>query len=137
MNGLSIDGKKVVIYEVRSAGYGMEVSLEDGREFLIFESAAEAGRAARQYWEDLANGDPKEFACLVGTDTLVAWALGQYAGPGSTHVTSLDKWLDLFLDVPEEEWGRQDGTECGAFIDPNSEAAMEIGFVDDAVAYEQ
>lgn len=131
---ITIDGEKFEVTEVYDGCYGVDIELEDGREFVIFESAAEAGRLARKYWEDMANDDPGELVCLVGKETLVAWALGQYAGPGSTQVTSLENWLDLFLDAPEEEWGRWDGTECEAFID--GDLADEIDFSDDAVAYQ-
>ena len=90
--------------------YGNTVS-EGRTEFKLFASREEAGEEARVYWADMADSDPKEFTCMVGEETLVAWALGKYAGPGSTRVKSLDEWLDLWLDTPEEHFASYDGDE--------------------------
>lgn len=90
--------------------YGNTVS--EGRiEFKLFASREDAGEAAREYWADMAESDPKEFTCMVGEDTLIAWGLGKYAGPGSTRVKSLGEWLDLWLDTPEEHFASYDGEE--------------------------
>jgi len=91
-------------------GYGKEITTNDG-EFVIFEDADWAGESAREYWEDLAKNDPEEFACIVGEETLIAWALGQWAGPGTSQVRSLNEWLDLWLDTPEEHFASWDGEE--------------------------
>ena len=48
---------------------------------------------------------------MIGESTLVAWALGQYAGPGSTQVCSLEEWLELWLDTPEEHFAGYDSTQ--------------------------
>lgn len=134
---ITVDSEEIGVVDTNETNYGMEINLEDGREFIVFPSAAEAGREARRYWKEMAENDPQEIVCLVGTDVLVAWALGQWAGPGSVHVTCLSDWLDLFLDAPAEEWNRQDGsTEYEIYIEPGSEAADAIGFDGDAVAYE-
>jgi len=94
---------------VSKCGYSM---LTNGsRDFYLFESIEDAGEQARKYWEDMAQDDAEEFACVVGTDTLVQWGLGQSAGPGSTAVNSLDEWLDLWLITPEEHWASYDGVE--------------------------
>jgi hypothetical protein len=91
---------------------GSLITLETGEEFYIFRDSDEAGEEARRYWEDLAQYDPTEFTALVGEKTLVAWGLGQWAGPGSTQVTSLGDWLDLWLNIPEEHFASYDGHEC-------------------------
>lgn len=79
--------------------------------FECFEDRDEAGRKAREYWEDLAEHDRSEFAEIVGTETLVAWALGNSVGPGTTKVSSLEEWFDLWLETPEEHWASYDNLE--------------------------
>lgn len=102
-------------------------------EFIVFEDEEAAGQAARDYWEDLAENDPREFTTLVGEETLIQWGLGRRAGPGSTQVKSLQEWLDLWLENPQEEWGRYDGTERDVEA-ITSELEDEIGYVP-TVAY--
>ena len=87
------------------------ITTKDNEEYYIFRDREQAGEAAREYWEDLAQDDPREFACLVGEETLISWGLGNYAGPGSTHVKSLTDWLDLWLDTPEEQFASYDSQE--------------------------
>jgi len=43
----------------------------------------------------------------LGAETLIRWALGMPAGPGSRQVRSLNEWLDLWLETPEEELGEE------------------------------
>jgi len=83
----------------------------DGAEYVLFRGTSEAGEAAREYWKDMADNDPREFTCLVGAETLIQWGMGHYAGPGSTQVRSLEEWLDLWLDTPEEHWASYDSEE--------------------------
>jgi len=90
---------------------GYKTIESDKGDFILFEDSEIAGEEAREYWEDMAENDSKEFVCMVGEETLVAWALGQYAGPGSTHVQSLNEWLDLWLDTPEEHFASYDSCE--------------------------
>ena len=80
-------------------------------EYMVFASREDAGIAARAYWDDMRAYDPEEFTCLVGAATMVAWAHGRPAGPGSTKVLSLESWLDLWLDTPEEHYATYDGAE--------------------------
>jgi len=87
------------------------VTTDDDNDYYVFANSKEAGKAARKYWEDLAQQDSKEFICLVGEETLLRWALGQCAGPGSTQVSSLSEWLDLWLDTPEEHFAGYDDIE--------------------------
>jgi hypothetical protein len=108
---IKIDGTEAVeIASINDYGY-TNVELEDGTEWYLFEDIKAAGKAAREYWKDLAENDPTEFTRLVGEKTLVNWGLGRYAGPGSTKVKSLDEWLDLWLDRPEEHFAGYDGVE--------------------------
>lgn len=118
-------------YEV-SAGL-VCVTFDDGTEYVLALDAETAGQAARERWAEMAENDPSEFRAMVGDDCLVNWALGQYAGPGTTQVKSLEEWLDLHLDIPEEEFAGYDGLEVD--VDRiGSELAEEIGFIP-TVAY--
>ena len=115
---VTINGESYEVNGASSLEFGSGVVLDtDGGEWVIFQDAEEAGKAAAEYWHDLADNDPKEFTALVGEDTLVSWALGQSAGPGSVAVNSLEEWLELVADHPEEEWGSWDGQECECTID--------------------
>jgi hypothetical protein len=120
-----IDGEVFTVEKVHDYGYPM-VELDDKTDWYIFQDSESAGEAAREYWENLAQDDPREFTCLVGEKTLVAWALGQYAGPGSTSVKSLEEWLDLWLDLPEEQWGSYDGSEQDCRINNNLLEELEF-----------
>jgi len=88
------------------------IETDGGRAFYIAESSEDAGEAAKDYWEDMANNDPDEFTCLVGAETLIQWGLGNYAGPGYTQVKSLEEWLELHKDAPEEHFASYDSIEC-------------------------
>ena len=121
-----IDGELCKVKEVHDYGYLPIVELEDGRDFYLARNSKEAGEKAREYWEEMAENDPEEFAALVGEKTLVSWALGQYAGPGSTKVQNLDEWLDLWLNTPEEQWASYDSQEKDCQINRN--LAFELDF---------
>lgn len=81
-------------------------------EFTVALTSEDAGKQAREYWEDMAKSDPTEFRHMVGDECLVSWALGQSAGPGTAQVNSLSDWLDLSLNAPEEHFASYDGEEC-------------------------
>ena len=83
----------------------------EGERWILFKDEEAAGETVRERWADMAAHDPQEFACMVGQETLVAWALGQWAGPGSTQVQSLSEWLDLVADNPAEELASYDGVQ--------------------------
>lgn len=103
------------------------------RDYYVFQDRDSAGQAARDYWKDMAENDPQEFTCIVGEEALIAWALGQNYAPGTIGVNSLEEWLDLYLDVPEEQWGSYDGCEIEGTI---SKALMEeLGFDDKNVVF--
>ncbi len=100
--------------DIRILGFrdaeGYEIVTSEG-DFILFADADDAGKAAREYWEDMAESDPSEFTAMVGEETLVQWGLGRAAGPGSTQVRSLQEWLDLWLLTPEEHFASYDGEE--------------------------
>ena len=131
---ITIDGEVCDFHRVLHTlgNGGVEISTDSG-DYIVFESQEAAGKAARAYWADMASNSPTEFAEMVGKDTLVAWAMGQSAGPGSTQVSSLEEWLDLYLNVPEEHFAGYNGEECdvGALTGDTED---DIGF-DPAVAY--
>lgn len=130
---IEIDGERYEIGNVRDLGNGVS-QVDCGRvEFIVATDHETAGEAARAYWESMAQDDPKEFACLVGTETLVQWGMGHHAGPGSTQVASMDEWLDLWLDTPEEHFASYDGNECDVTA-CGEELAEELGFTP-GVAY--
>jgi hypothetical protein len=129
---LVIDGERIGIDEVAWHGYLPMVN-SGQLEWFVAESSEVAGEAARKYWEDLAQDDPKEFTCMVGEATLIAWGLGQWAGPGSTTVRSLEEWLDLWLATPEEEFASYDGQECEV-SGCSEDLASDLGFTP-TVAY--
>ena len=120
---VTFDGSTKHIASVREDGYGTTLEFDDEPgEWYIFETHEEAGQAARKYWEDLANDDPAEFRAIVGDEALIGWSLGQSRAVGATAVSSLNEWLDLWLDVPEEEFARYDGNEWeGTIQDPDHE----------------
>lgn len=129
-----IDGEQLEIISKRDIGYGdgVEVETDDG-DYILFPSSDDAGEAAREYWEELAANDPGEFRAIVGDENLIQWALGQYAGPGSQQTRSLEEWLDLWINNPEEHWASYNGQEED--VDAiSSEAEEDIGFVPN-VAY--
>jgi hypothetical protein len=133
---IKIDGEIYEVKKVHTYSSLPMLELEDGSEYYVAESSETAGEKAREYWEDLAQDDPKEFACLVGEKTLIAWGLGQSAGPGSTHTRGLNDWLDLWLNTPEEHFASYDSQEreceavpdgefCPAFQDPPTPCPLE------------
>ena len=90
---------------------GYLVELDDKSEWYIFANEEDAGETTKEYWKDMAENDPKEFAWIIGEETLIQWGLGQYAGPGYEKVKSLEEWLNLTAEYPEEQWADYDGFE--------------------------
>ncbi len=105
-----IDSERYEIEEVFDGSY-LPLLIIGNRDYYVAENPEEAGKAARQYWQDMVENDPEEFKCIVGVEALVAWALGQSYAPGTLGVRSLDEWLDLHLDAPEENFASYDGEE--------------------------
>lgn len=119
---VEIDGERIEIDEVHDYGVGHMITGE-GREWVLFEDSDEAGKKAREYWADEAEHDPNSFTEMVGAETLIQWGLGRAAGPGSTMVNSLEEWLDLWLNNPEEHFASYDSNECE--VDAMSTALLE------------
>ena len=114
--------------------YGELPTIEIGREeYILAESHEKAGEVARARWADMAKNDRKEFTCMVGEENLISWCLGECAGPGSTKVNSLEDWLDLYLDTPEEELASYDSYEI-EIESADQELIDELGFIP-TVAY--
>lgn len=132
-NSIQIDGEFHGIDNIQEIGEGIAELTMGDVEYVVALDSETAGQAARDRWEEMARFDPAEFTAMVGEQTLCAWALGQAAGPGYSKVHSLNEWLDLWLDTPEEEWGRYEGTEVEVER-VGSELAEELGFVP-TVAY--
>jgi hypothetical protein len=71
----------------------------------------------------------------VGEENLIKWAMGESAGPGNHKVTSMNDWLDLWLDTPEEHFAGYDGAEIDIDAgDVGQELIDELGFTPE-VAY--
>jgi len=125
----------IAVDSVTSGENGPTVSLTDDGgnhicELHLFESEEDAGEYARAYWEDCIKGDRETAIEMLGKDTLLSWALGEAAGPGSSKVESLEEWLDLYLDAPDEHF------ESGPYgIELIGENIVEVlGFLP-AIAY--
>lgn len=96
---------------------------------LLFKSEEDAGQYARDFWENHINEDRSEAVELIGAETLISWALGELAGPGSAKVASLEEWLDLYLDAPEEHF------EAGWTVDAIGKNIVDIIGFTPTVAY--
>ena len=129
---IKIDGE---FYEVDNVlDYGHLPMIEVGdMEFYLAEDSEVAGKVARTYWEGMANDDPAELTAILGSECLVAWGLGESYAPGSIGVDSLQDWLDLWLDTPEEQWASYDSMELDVDV-CGRQLSEELGFVP-TVAY--
>jgi len=121
-----IDGERYEIDETADS-YGALYIESGAMRWRIFESREAAGEAARDHWREMAESDPREFAVMVGDDTLTAWALGRSAGPGSAKVRSLAEWLDIAAASPEELFANYDGQACKV-LKISEALADELGF---------
>jgi hypothetical protein len=126
---VNINGEWLAVKNIHTYSYAPLAELEDGTEWYFFLSHEAASEEAREYWEDMAQDDPSEFTAMVGEKTLVAWALGQWAGPGSRKVKNLEEWLDLWLDTPEDVFAQYDGREVQP-VSANYVFAEALGFSD-------
>ena len=72
---------------------------------MLFKTREDAGQYVRDYWEDYVDSEsPEEVMAILGAETLISWALGRSAGPGTSKVNNLKEWLDLYVDTPEEHF---------------------------------
>jgi len=93
--------------DVATNGIGGSVELPTGKyatELHLFKDEEQAGEYARDYWKDFIEDDRASAIEILGAETLMAWALGDPAGPGTSKVNSLEEWLDLYLDAPDEHF---------------------------------
>ena len=106
---MEISGEIYTVSRITSGYFGdlLMIETDEGCDFYVSEDEETAGEAAKEYWRDMAENDPKEFICIIGEDTLVGWALGNSAGHAGC--SSLEEWLDLTATVPEEQWAGYDG----------------------------
>lgn len=98
----------------------------NGADYHLFADSNIAGEAAREYWDDMAHNDKSEFTCIVGEAALISWALDESYCVGTSAVSSLSEWLDLWLATPEEHWASYDGETCEVLI--NESMAEEFSF---------
>jgi hypothetical protein len=132
---LTEDDNDYIIIDGERIDNPLDVSIDDEnraritdgeQEWLLFSSVEDAGEAAREYYEHLADYECDELACLIGVETLIQWGLGQMAGPGTTKVSSLSKWMDLFQENPEEHFAC-DQKECKV-NEIGTDLEEELGF---------
>lgn len=109
-DSIMIDGE---IYDVDNIATGSYLPLIEvgNQEFYVAKDSTAAGKATRKYWSDMAQHDKSEFRATVGDEALLAWALGEPGGPGSAKVTSLQAWLNVTAEHPEENFASYDGNE--------------------------
>ena len=103
-----------------------ELHCSDGFVYKVFPSREAAGEAAREEMEEQILSDPKEAVHLLGSNVLIAWALGEYAGPGYEKVRSLKEWLHLYLTHPEEHFASWDGSEVDIVILHEDGSSVEL-----------
>ena len=129
---IKIDGTLYHVKAIHEFGSLPEIETDEGEDFILALDSGDAGKAARDYWEDLAHNDPEEFTCIVGKENLVKWALGHWAGPGNVQVNSLNDWFELTESVPEEHFASYDGEERN--VTRVGQLADDLGFTP-TVAY--
>lgn len=123
MSKIKIDGEWMQVESAHNYGVGIEIVTESG-DFLLFPDSEAAGDAAKDRWLDLKVHDPKEFRCLIGDETLIAWACGEPGGPGIAKVCSFKEWLDVVAAHPWEEFASYDGEQRD--VDGISSGAMAM-----------
>lgn len=105
---ITINGETHEVETVHLDGYLPCIDLDDGTEWYIAPSNEVAGEAVSRYYQDMVRSDPKEFACLIGEERLVQWAMDQSDEFG---ICSLSDFYERVSDVPEEQFASYDGTE--------------------------
>jgi len=112
---IEIDGKVETVTDIKDDN----LLVIGEKEYCIFPDSKAAGEAAREYWTELAEYDPEELTFIVGEKALIAWGLGREYAVGSVSVSSLEDWLNLWEDVPEEHFASYDSLEVAARINKN------------------
>jgi hypothetical protein len=104
--------------------YDNMLELDDGTEWIVFESSEAAGKAARERWIDMQRNDKREFKCMIGEERLVQWACGE---SDSFGISSFEEFLDVTESVPQEEFASYDGNEFDVET-ADEELINELGF---------
>ena len=109
--GEEIDGEEFFVVSEDSVGsneVGGTIEIPHhphASELYLFKDEEEAGQFARDYWEEYIDHESSDAIVeMMGAETLVSWALGKLAGPGSVKVRNLEEWLDLYLEAPDEHF---------------------------------
>ena len=132
---IKLNNEWLEVTNINNYGYLPTLELEDNTEWYVAESSEHAGEKTKEYWQEMINNDPKEFTCMVGEDALIAWALGKNYAVGNVGCNSLDEWLDLTTEYPEEQWAAYDGEEIDlSSNDSDNELQLELDFIP-TVAY--
>lgn len=125
---ITIDGDTYEVSNVSAHGHLPVIHCE-GLEFYVAQDSEAAGEAVKVYYRDMIEDTPNEFVSLVGSDTLISWGMGRWAGAAR----DLEGWLGQVAGEPEMCWGIHDFTEYE--IDQVSQGIVdELGFVP-SVAY--
>ncbi len=93
-NRINIDGD-LYTWNGNLSTYGQgkdyaNVGMDDGTEWTLCLDEEVAQRITTQYYLDMAEHNPEEIKCFVGTEALVAWGLGQW----HHEVKSLKEWCE-------------------------------------------
>jgi len=127
---VSIDDTEHIIEDI----YEWWVLVTDSIEhFQVFESREVAWKKAKEYWQEMVEYDQSEFIHMVWEGSLISWALGKRWGPGTEKVSSLNDWLDLYLDYAEEHFATYDSIER-SITDVSQSIIDELWFIP-TVAY--
>lgn len=129
-----VDGEDFDLDDIKSRTCGDLVEVDIGsRSYLLAENSEKAGEHAADRWRDMAKHDRREFACLIGEERLVQWALGESDSYG---ISSLDDFLDVVAANPAEDLAGYDGNEVDVEVAEECREAIveEFGFLP-TVAY--
>lgn len=107
---IKIDGEILRVTEIDDGGsFGLpSIEVEDGRKYIVCEDEVARTHVAN-YWLDMAERDPKEFASIIGEERLVKWALGHSDEYG---ISSLQEFAERSGQHYEEELAGYDGNVC-------------------------
>ncbi len=119
---IKIEGELHGILETTTGGYLPMVKTDQG-EYYLAESSEKAGEAAVDYWYDMANNDPKEFACIIGEERLVQWLTGSYDKFG---INSIEDFYSEVESVPEEQFASYDGAELDVSDELSEDELKEV-----------
>lgn len=125
---IKIDGEILEVIRVFDGGY-LPMVETNGGDFYVARDEEEAGEKASEYWQDMADNDPEEFACIIGAERLVQWGMNRCDSFG---IRNFADFLNRVAQVPEEEWAGYDGNP--RTVDRAGWVTEELGFIP-TVAY--